>query len=130
MKRKIVYLSLTTLCFIACILIVVFFSGNHIIRGFIGDIIVISLIYFFIKTFYDFNAFKLTIFTLVVAYTTEFLQYLNLITFLGLEHNTIARVVLGSVFDFYDLAAYTIGAALVYIVDTKLVRKFIIDTKK
>jgi len=41
---------------------------------------------------------------------------------LGLEHNTIAQLKLGSVFDLYDLIAYTIGAALVYIIDTKILR--------
>lgn len=127
MKRRLVYFSLTTLCFIACILIVVFFSDNQIIRGFIGDIIVISLIYFFIKIFCDFNALKLAIFTLVIAYTTEFLQYLNLTALLGLEHNVMARIIFGTVFDPYDLAAYTIGVVLVYIIDTRLVRRVILD---
>lgn len=130
MKRRLVYFSLTTLCFIACILIVRFFNDNQLIRGFIGDIIVISLIYFLIKIFYYFNTLKLAIFTLVIAFTTEFLQYLNLTTFLGLEHNAMARIVFGTVFDPYDLVAYTIGTALVYIIDTRLVRKIILVIQK
>ena len=117
-----VYFSLTISCFIACILIVVLFNNNQLVRGFIGDIIVIWIIYFFAKAFYDFNAIKLAIFTLVVAFTTELLQYLDFITYIGIEHNTIARLILGAVFDPYDLIAYTIGAVLVYIVDTRLIR--------
>ena len=123
MKRRLVYLSLTIICFIACILIVKLFKNNPFIRGFIGDTIVILLLYFLIKIFHDFNALKLAIFTLFVAFATEFLQYLKLTTLLGLEHNKMTRLILGSVFDPYDLLAYSIGAILVYRIDTRLVRE-------
>ncbi len=122
MKRRLVYFSLSVICFIACILIVKLFSDNQFIRGSLGDIVVILLIYFFIKIFKDLNALKLTVFTLAAAYIIEFLQYLKITSFIGLEHNTIVQLILGSVFDPKDLIAYTIGAILVYIIDTKLVR--------
>jgi hypothetical protein len=99
------------------------FSGNRFIRGFIGDIIVILLVYFFIKIFSDFHALKLTLFTLAIAFTTEFLQYLRLTSYLGLEHNPLALLIFGSVFDPYDLVAYTIGAILVYFIDTRLIKR-------
>lgn len=121
MKRRLVYFSLAILSFAACVLIVKLFNENLFIRGFIGDIIVISLIYFFIKIFYSFHALKLTLFTLIIAFTIEFLQYLKLMTFFGLEHNKIARLILGSVFDPYDLIAYTLGAILVYFIDMRLI---------
>ncbi|HYE08765.1 MAG TPA: DUF2809 domain-containing protein [Patescibacteria group bacterium] len=123
MKRRLVYFSLSVICFIVCILIVKLFSGNQFIRGSIGDIIVILLIYFVIKIFKDFNTLKLTIFTLAVAYTIEFIQYLKITSLLGLEHNTIAQLILGSIFDPRDLIAYTIGAILVYVIDTKLLSR-------
>lgn len=122
MKKRIVYFSLTFLCFIACYIIVKLFNENRFIRGFTGDIIVILLIYFFIKLFHDFNSFKLAIFTLSVAFSTEILQYFKLAALLGLEHSKIAQLILGSVFDPYDLLAYTIGAVIVYFIDTKIVK--------
>lgn len=123
MKKRLIYLSLAISCFIACVLIVKLLNENRIVRGFIGDIIVILLIYFLIKAFYDFHPLKLAVFTLMLAYITEFLQYLKLASFLGLEHNTVARLIIGSVFDPYDLVAYTVGAILVYIIDTRIVRR-------
>jgi len=122
LKRRLVYFSLSIICFIACVLIVKFFNGNQFIRGFIGDIIVILLMYFFIKIFWNFHALKLTIFTLGVAFAIEFLQYLKVTTLFGLEHNTMAQLILGSIFDPRDLIAYTIGGILIYVIDTKLVR--------
>jgi hypothetical protein len=122
LKRRLIYGSLSILCFIACFLIVSLFNDNHFIRGFVGDIIVILLVYFLIKIFYNFPALKLTIFILGVAFSTELLQYFRLTTFLGLEHNTIAKLILGSVFDPYDLLAYTLGAVMVYNIDTRLIK--------
>jgi hypothetical protein len=106
------------------------FNDNLLIRGFVGDIIVISLIYFFVKAIYDFNALKLAVFTLSLAFIVELLQYFRLITYLGLEHNRAAQLIIGSVFDPYDLAAYTIGAVSVYFIDTRMVRRAIIDGRK
>jgi hypothetical protein len=101
------------------------FNNNLLIRGFVGDIIVISLIYYLVKVFYDFCALKLAVFTLALAFIVEFLQYLKLTAFLGLEHNRAAQLILGSVFDPYDLIAYAIGAVLVYIIDMRIVRRII-----
>jgi hypothetical protein len=106
------------------------FNEKPFIRGTIGDILVISLIYFFIKIFYDFNPLKLSVFTLLAAFITEFLQYIELIPLLGLEHNNITRLILGSVFDPYDLIAYTVGAVLVYIIDIRVVMKLSIEKER
>lgn len=122
MNRRVIYFGLTTTCFIALILIVELFNNNQLVRGFIGDIIIILQVYFLAKVFYDFHALKLASFTLVVAFTIEFLQYLDFTTYIGVEHNAVARLVFGAVFDPYDLIAYTIGAVLVYIIDTRLIR--------
>jgi len=130
LKRRLIYCSLSVLCFVVCILIVILFNDNHFIRGFIGDVIVILLVYFLSKIFYDFHAQKLTTFVLMVAFATEFLQLAKLTTFLGLEHNTLVRLIFGSVFDPYDLFAYTIGAVLVYVIDTRLVRRVVFGNKQ
>ncbi len=121
MKRRIICFSIAVLCFVICYIIVIGFSDSPIIRGFLGDIVVIFLIYFFIKGFYAFKPIKLTVFTILLAYATEFMQYLNVTEYLGLEHNAIAQLVLGAVFDPLDLLAYTTGGFLVYIIDTKFI---------
>jgi len=124
-KRRLVYLGLSIICFLACVLIVREFKFNHFIRGFTGDVIVISLIYFFLMIFHDFNASRLAVFTLLTAYLIEFMQYLKLAQFLGVENNHVARLVLGTVADPYDLLAYTIGAVLTYTLDKRHIRKIL-----
>lgn len=122
MKRRLLYFILSFLCFAACGLIVAVFGRNPFIRGFVGDILVILLLYFFVKGFYDFRPGKLTIFILVLAFTTEFLQYLKLISIWGLEQNVMAQLTIGAVFDPLDLVAYALGAITAYFSDMKLIK--------
>ncbi|NLK87397.1 MAG: DUF2809 domain-containing protein [Clostridiaceae bacterium] len=126
-NRKIVYIILTIICFAICALIVAFFSKARFIRGFAGDVVIIALLYFLIKVFIDAKPLRLALFTLASAFTVEFLQYFRIIDLLGLEKSKIARIVIGSVFDPMDLLAYFIGAVLVYIIDSALVEKYILE---
>lgn len=125
MKKRIIYLVLSIICFAICALIVAFFSRTPFIRGFIGDVVIVALLYFFVKVFVDAKPFRLALFVLASAFFVEFLQYLRIIETLGLEHSKIARVIIGSVFDPMDLLAYFIGAILVYFIDSCLVKKHI-----
>lgn len=123
MKRKFVYIGLSVVSFVLCVLIVKVYGVNPLIRGFVGDIVVMWLLYFLLQSFYDFSPHKLTIALLGIAYVTECLQYFKLTTVLGLEHSKLADLILGSVFDMYDLFAYTVGAITVYLTDTIIIRK-------
>ncbi|NME72399.1 ribosomal maturation YjgA family protein [Flammeovirga aprica] len=98
-------------------MIVLFLSNQHFIRGFLGDVIVIGLIYSVLKIFLDTRPSKLIVYVLLFAYAVEFLQYLNLVEMLGLKDYKLARIVIGTTFDFKDLLAYTIGALLVFLIE-------------
>ncbi len=88
------------------------FVNDAFIRPFIGDILVVVLLYFFVRTLV--NAGKMLVITsvLLFAYLVELGQYFNLVSLLGLQDNGLARIVVGSTFDFFDLLAYTIGALI------------------
>lgn len=117
MKKRLIYFGISILCFLLCVLIVVSFSHKPVVRGFLGDSIVIVLIFYFIKGIHDFNSFKLMLFTLLLSFIVEFMQFLHIAEVLGLENNMLFRLVFGSVFDVMDLVAYTIGACLSLIID-------------
>ncbi len=121
LKRKGVYFLITILCFALCVLIVKTMSNFQTIRGFIGDVIVTVLIYCSVKTFIRIRPIKLSLIVLVFSYAVECLQYLNFIDIIGLGENKIARIVIGTTFDWRDLAAYTMGVIFVYLLDTKLI---------
>ncbi len=46
LKKRLLYFGISILCFLLCVLIVVSFSHKPVVRGFLGDIVVIVLIYY------------------------------------------------------------------------------------
>jgi len=86
---------------------------DPIIRPYIGDLLVVILLYCLLKSFVNISVMKAAIFVLLFAYVVEFLQYLNLIKYLGLQKSRLANIVLGNYFEWIDMIAYTIGIALV-----------------
>ncbi len=125
MKRRSIYLLLTLACFVLCVLIVMLFSDDSFIRGRVGDFIVVILIYFFVKSIVDVRSLLLAIATLVLSCLTEFLQYLHLINYIGLEQSRMAQLIIGSTFDLNDLVAYTAGVICVYLLDATLIKKIV-----
>jgi hypothetical protein len=91
---------------------------DRFIRPFIGDVLVVILIYTLIRTFLKIEPRPLAIGVLAFACLVEFSQYLKLATLLGLENVPVARVVLGSTFDPLDLFAYATGTAVIILAAT------------
>ncbi|HEX5337594.1 MAG TPA: DUF2809 domain-containing protein [Gallionella sp.] len=114
MKNKLVYASGALICLALCVVIAKFLGGYPFVRGFVGDAIVVCLIYFAVKAVADVGAGRLAWAVMFFAYGVEALQYLDLLGLTGLQGNALARVVLGSVFDPLDLAAYSLGAIVAY----------------
>lgn len=93
------------------------FSHTPFIRHFLGDVLVVILIYTFIKSFFLFNKKKTIIGVLIFSFLVEIFQYYKGIEWLGLQNNTLARIVIGTTFTITDLLAYSIGAVFVYVVE-------------
>ena len=92
------------------------FIHDRLVRPFIGDMLVIILIFTICRTFIDANYFRLALCVLIFAFAVEIGQYFNLISILGLQHSALARIIIGATFDFHDLLAYSAGALLICII--------------
>ncbi|AXX92169.1 hypothetical protein CPU12_01060 [Malaciobacter molluscorum LMG 25693] len=101
-------LIISFLLFIILVCIALFVHDSFI-RPFLGDSLVVIWLYFTFKTFLKVSSFWLSIFVLFIAYIIEFLQYIQILSFLGLEHIRILTIVFGSTFDINDILAYTLG---------------------
>lgn len=82
---------------------------DSIIRPFGGDVLVVVLVYAFIRSFLNADHIKIAIGVLLFSFGVEISQAFHLVKMLGLEHDKIMSVVLGSTFSYYDLLAYVIG---------------------
>ncbi|VFQ46444.1 DUF2809 domain-containing protein [Desulfoluna butyratoxydans] len=98
-------------------LVIALFVRDAFIRPFVGDALVVVLLYLFFRSFLVCDKAKLVTGVLVFAWAVEVGQYFNLVDVLGLQGNRVARVVIGSTFDVMDLLAYTLGAGALMVPD-------------
>ncbi|NJM79802.1 MAG: DUF2809 domain-containing protein [Flavobacterium sp.] len=113
------YFILTLLIFFTEVLIALFINDTFI-RPYIGDVLVVILIYCFIKSFFKFSVNAVALFVLIFSFTVEFLQYINIVDKLGFGNYKIARIVIGTSFSWIDLLCYTIGIMILLIVEKQL----------
>ncbi|WP_223033775.1 ribosomal maturation YjgA family protein [Hanstruepera marina] len=97
--------------------LIAIYLKDGFIRHTFGDFLVVILLYCFIKSFININPLSAGILVLIIAFTIEFLQLFQLLKFLNLEHNYIAKLVLGSTFQIGDLVAYILGIITVLLVE-------------
>ena len=106
------YLFLTLLLFSVEVLIAVFVNDT-LIRPFVGDVLVVILIYCFLRIFLNADHRKTAFGVLLFACLIEILQYFDYVKLLGLEHNRILSVMMGRTFEWTDCAAYFVGFLLI-----------------
>ncbi len=85
------------------------FVDDNFIRPYIGDVLVVVLIYCFIRSFVRIRTKLLPFYIFLFAFLVEVGQYFNLAERLGLGDNRIAKIVIGSTADGKDVACYFIG---------------------
>ncbi len=95
---------------------IAYFHFTPFIRGFLGDVLVIWLLYSFLKIFIKNNVLKTAVSVLAFAYFVELLQFFKLAAKFDI-HSEILLTIIGSVFDFWDLVAYTLGFILILLIE-------------
>ena len=90
---------------------------DRIIRPYVGDYLVVILIYYFCKTFLNVRPLPLALGVLLFSYAVEVAQLLKVVEILGLQDNKLARIVIGVSFEWLDLLAYTLGIITVIAIE-------------
>ena len=93
--------------------LIALYLHDRIIRPYIGDLLVVILIYCFLQALVNAPVFATALGVLLFAYAVEILQYFHVVELLGLGHSKLARVIIGSSFEWMDMLAYTLGIGLV-----------------
>ena len=109
------YLFLAILLFLLEIAIAKYTAGW--IRNYIGDILVVILMYSTIMSIAHFNKKTVVLFTLIFAFMIEFSQYFQLAEHLGFEQGSMAYIILGNTFSPEDLICYLIGGLIIFLVE-------------
>lgn len=118
MKINFRYLKAFIVIFLVELFIAVFVH-DRIIRPYIGDILVIVLLYTFIKIFTKKEIRLLPVYLFVFAAFVEGMQFFNIVNVLGLENNKVLSIIIGSTFDIKDILCYLAGSVILLISDNR-----------
>jgi hypothetical protein len=118
-KFNAVYFILAVVLFGVEVLIGLF-AHDRFIRPYLGDVLVVMLLYCIVKSFLNTPIVPTALSVLVCSFIVEGLQYLNIVDKLGLKNSKIAPVLLGTSFAWADMVAYAAGILIVLMVEKLL----------
>lgn len=108
MKKRVFYLILTIILLIIEVMIALFVHDNFI-RPFVGDVIVVIVIYTFVRIFIPERVRLLPLYIFIFAVVVEILQGIHIVNILGVADNRFLRTLIGDSYDIRDIICYGIG---------------------
>ncbi|REH54736.1 uncharacterized protein DUF2809 [Tenacibaculum gallaicum] len=94
------------------------------IRHTFGDFLVVILLFYFVKSFFNLSNKTIVLSVLLFAYIVEFLQLTPLLVLLGLENNRMAVIIFGATFSIGDLVTYTLGIIIVLLIESSFILRY------
>ena len=89
--------------------------AHGFVRNFVGDLLVVILLYCLIQSFFDAPK-KATILSIFCcAVTVELAQFLQIPAYLGIQKHSTLSILSGATFDWLDVVAYACGCILILI---------------
>ncbi len=85
------------------------YINDDFIRPYLGDFLVVILIYCFLMFVSNVTVIKGLLIVLIFSFTIEFIQLIDIVSVLGYQPPKLVMIILGSSFSLWDLLAYTLG---------------------
>lgn len=106
--------------FLIEVLIATIFRKIHFLRAYVGDILVVMLIYTFVLSFLKVkNKDKLLVGIFLFAVAIEILQFFKIADLLGFSKGSIGYILMGNYFSWEDIICYAVGCILLKIFNSK-----------
>ena len=124
MKRKRIIFGIASLLLLG-IEILIGLVAHGFVRNYIGDVLVVILIYTLFRTVSPEKpkaSFLLPSCILIFAFAVEFLQLWGFCDRFGIT-NRLLRIIIGTGFSYLDLLSYTIGIIPCYIIEFLTLRR-------
>lgn len=122
MKKRVAY-GITTLILLSIEVFIALFVHDTFVRPYIGDVLVVIVIYTFVRIFVPEGCVLLPLYVFVFAAGVEVLQLFHMVDLLGLGDSRFFRTLIGSVFDMKDILCYAVGCLILFII-TMLRKKY------
>lgn len=115
------YFLISVFIFIVEVLIATVFKDLFFIRAYLGDVIVVVLMYTLILSFFKVESrTKLIIGLFIFSVIVEVLQYFKIADILGLKPGSMAAIIVGNSFSWIDILCYGVGCVLIYLIEVKM----------
>ena len=101
-------------------ILIALFVNDSVIRPYIGDVIVVVVIYCLIRTIIPKRVPMLSLYIFLFSVFVEIAQYYNIVYFLGWGDNEFMRVLIGTSFSWLDIGCYAVGCACTGVWDYKV----------
>lgn len=115
LKFNLKYFLLTIFIFLVEALIATKLKDIFFIRAYLGDVIVVMLLYTLIRSFFKVNEQKLILGILIFSCGIEVAQYFNIAEKLGFRPGSLMYIVIGNSFSWIDILCYAAGCLLLYL---------------
>lgn len=109
------YLLISVFIFLIEVLIATELKDIFFVRAYLGDVIVVMLLYTLIKSFFRVNNEKLILGILIFSCLVELAQYFNIAEKIGFREGSLMYIVIGNSFSWIDILCYAAGCLLLYL---------------
>lgn len=107
------YFLFSFFLFLTEVLIATVLKHNFFVRAYLGDVIVVILLYMLVKSFVIVkNDRKLIFGIFIFSCIVEWVQYFNIADKLGFQPGSIMYIIVGNSFSWIDIACYAAGCLL------------------
>ena len=109
MKVKKVTYALATIGITLIEVMIALFIRDNFVRPYVGDMLVVVLIYTFLKIFFTEKPRILPLYVFLFAAAVELMQGVHIVELLGLQDNHFLSILIGTTFDIKDIICYAAG---------------------
>lgn len=109
--KRIGYIVLTVIL-LGIEICIALFVHDRFVRPYVGDVLVVFLLYSFVRIFVPRRGRFLPLFVFLFAVAVEILQLFSVVDWLGLGNIRFFRILVGAVFDWKDIVCYGVGCLL------------------
>lgn len=95
------------------------FVRDTIVRPFVGDVLVVVLLYALLRAFLPASPRTVAVGVLLFSFLIETLQYFDYVALLHLENNRVLSIMLGRTFSWSDYLAYASGFFVVLVAERR-----------
>lgn len=106
-SKKVYVLGFTGLLIVE--ILIARFVNDDFVRPYLGDFLVVILIYCFLMAVTRLSVLKALFTVLIFSFAVEFFQIINIVKVLQYQPPKIVMIMLGSSFSVWDLLAYSLG---------------------